>query len=236
MLLSMLSQLRSEVRVICMACVVCEQPLQQENDICPECIELLQKTSRLFDRTLMLHSREWHKMRVLGSYEGLLAKLISKAKFGHRAELFVHLANLLGSHVQEHLISDSFTAPDLFNSNVLNSKLLMTSVPMPFWRKFRRGFNQSELIMQQLSKQLGNDTNDQLVQHTGSSRVQHFLNKQQRLSNRQHVFHCVGEVPKRVIVVDDVITTGATMSAICQRLKAGGAEYIEVWALALTPK
>lgn len=209
-----------------MACVVCEQPLRQQNEICPECVELLAKTSRLYDPTLTLYSRDWHKMRVLGSYEGLLATLISRAKFGARPELLIHLTDLLSHHLQNSELSGLSTI----------ANLPMTSVPLPFGRRFHRGFNQSELIMQRLGKQLGNDINHQMLFYKGTSRVQHLLNKQQRISNRQHVFCSKGKIPKRLIVVDDIITTGATMAAVCQQLKAAGAEYIEVWALALTPK
>ncbi|MEL0034844.1 MAG: hypothetical protein VW882_00370, partial [Gammaproteobacteria bacterium] len=55
--------LTDELRSIIMACVVCHQPLEQAQEICPDCVQLLCKTSRLFDTDLQLFSRDWHKMR-----------------------------------------------------------------------------------------------------------------------------------------------------------------------------
>lgn len=213
--------LTDELRSIIMACVVCHQPLEQAQEICPDCVQLLCKTSRLFDTDLQLFSRDWHKMRVLGAYQGLLATLISQGKFSARPELLIHLTRIFANHLRQ-------TDP--------SARLPMISVPMSIWRKLYRGYNQADIIVEQLSRVLDNPIISGVIKHSGSLRTQHKLTKIQRHAQSRQRYVLQGRVPRRVVVVDDVITTGATMSTICRQLKAAGAEYIEVWALALTCK
>lgn len=210
-----------ELRSIIMACVVCHQPLEQAQEICPDCVQLLRKTSRLFDTDLQLFSRDWHKMRVLGAYQGLLATLITQGKFSARPELLIHLTRLFANHLRQ-------TVP--------SAGLPMISVPMSILRKLYRGYNQADIIVEQLSRALDNPITSGVINHSGTLHTQHKLTKTQRHAQSHQRYVLQGPAPRRLIVVDDVITTGATMSTICRQLKAAGAEYIEVWALALTCK
>ena len=212
---------RDALRPILLSCVVCQQPLMQQERICPDCVDLLAKTSRLFDPTLQLFSRDWHRTRVLGAYDGLLAQLISQGKFSARPELLVHLSRLF--------------ANQLLTTSAVDD-MPIVAVPMSRWQRIRRGYNQVDLITEQLSIHMGLPLLPNLVRHTGMSKTQHLLTKAARQKNRQKAFYCHSKAPHRLVLVDDVITTGATMAAICRHLKAAGATYIEVWALALTAK
>ena len=203
------------------ACSVCQQSCWQGPAICPDCQTILQRTSRCGEPSLQVFSRHWHKLRVLGAYEGLLGQLISQGKFNAQPHIFKHLAAL-------------FSAP--LAEIICPADAVLVAVPMHWTRRLRRGFNQADIIASELSKTLGLVYQPELISHTGDPRVQHRLNRAERLRSRRSAFKLTGAVPERVFIVDDIVTTGATASAICQLLKAAGTTYIEVWALALTTK
>lgn len=110
-------------------------------------------------------------------------------------------------------------------------------VPVPLhWRKqWQRGFNQSFEIAQVLSRQL--DLPIYQATKSRDSTAQKNLNRKQRLANLTQGFH-VGDCMqgKRLLIVDDVVTTGATANALSQCLYKNGAKSVDVFALARTPK
>ena len=66
--------------------------------------------------------------------------------------------------------------------------------------------------------------------------AQSSLNAQQRARNLSGAFKLKGAVKgKRIAIIDDVMTTGATGEAIARALKAAGAEDVQLWCLARTP-
>ena len=201
-------------------CLICHQSYDKYPLICPDCVDLLQRTSRLHDPNLQVFSHDWHKMRVLGAYTNLLADLISQGKFNGQPELIKHLAALLAKQIKLTMdTSDGVVIP----------------TPMACHRKIRRGYNQADIIACEISRSMTLDVTAKTIRHTGDNRVQHNLSRKERLSSRHKSFQITASVPECVYVVDDVMTTGATASAICRHLKAAGARYIEVWVLALTP-
>ena len=202
-------------------CTVCQQSYWHTPAICPDCRILLQRSSRCGEPSLQVFSRDWNKLRVLGAYEGLLAQLISQGKFNAQPHIFKQLTGLFSEQLAE----------------IINpSDGVLVAVPMYWTRRLRRGFNQAEIMASELSSTLGLDYQPGLLTHTGDPRVQHTLNRRQRLRSRRSAFSLIGTAPERVFIVDDIVTTGATASAICQLLKAAGTRYIEVLALALTTK
>lgn len=98
----------------------------------------------------------------------------------------------------------------------------------------KRGFNQAQQLADSIAAQISLPVDNRLLA-TRTHSAQKSLNAAQRHQNLRGVFHFPGQAPKHCVIVDDVITTGATVSAVTQQLKQRGSEQISVLCLARTP-
>jgi ComF family protein len=108
-------------------------------------------------------------------------------------------------------------------------------VPLHPARQREREFNQAERLAAHLALALGIPLRTDLVRRTRSTRPQASLDRGERARNVTDVFQLrSGSRPgrERWVVVDDVLTTGATTSAVSAALRRGGAREIVVWTLA----
>jgi len=114
-----------------------------------------------------------------------------------------------------------------------NRKLLLVAVPLHRTRRKSRGFNQAELIARAAVKKLPHElelaSNILIRQRDTVSQVG--LSREERIENMRGAFRVSDAARvkgRQVIVVDDVMTTGTTLSECARVLKRAGAE--EVWA------
>lgn len=117
---------------------------------------------------------------------------------------------------------------------------ILVPVPLHWQRLWRRGFNQSELLcrqMQAICPQLkACKTAPHMVKRIRSTVAQPGMNASQRAANLKGAFTVIKPCDNlRIAIVDDVLTTGATATAMASALAAAGASHIEVWCLARTP-
>lgn len=98
----------------------------------------------------------------------------------------------------------------------------------------QRGFNQAQQLADSIAVHSGLAVDHRLVA-TRTHAAQKSLNAAQRRQNLRGVFHFPGPAPKHCAIVDDVVTTGATVCAVAQQLKQRGSEQISVLCLARTP-
>lgn len=108
----------------------------------------------------------------------------------------------------------------------------LVSVPIHSAKFFKRGFNQSELLSSSLSKYWGLPVSDGLIKKKETI-SQSYLNRKEREFNLKDCFNWnpKKKVPKRVILVDDIATTGETLRSCARVLKSVGVESIEAWTL-----
>lgn len=111
-----------------------------------------------------------------------------------------------------------------------------TVVPVPLHRiKFnRRGYNQSELVAAEISKSLNLITATNLIIKAKPTKDQAGLEDKKRTENLKGAFACPKPEAvsgKKILLFDDVYTTGATMNECARVLKQAGAT--EVWGLAI---
>jgi len=98
-------------------------------------------------------------------------------------------------------------------------------VPVPAFRKMRRGFDQSLQLAEGVSGVLGVPVVRALVRLDGREQAGRSGHERRRL--RMDAFGlCATSPPKRVLVVDDVLTTGATLHSVARVLKKGGTEQV----------
>lgn len=91
----------------------------------------------------------------------------------------------------------------------------------------RRGFDHAEVIARSAARLLGLDA-ARLLQRPDPGRDQVGLSRSQRLENQGGRFDAVRQIGGVVLLVDDLITTGATATACARALRAAGAEAVEV--------
>lgn len=108
-------------------------------------------------------------------------------------------------------------------------------VPVPLYRtrERERGYNQSALLARELGGRLGISVVEDAVVRTRATAPQVGLDAHSRKTNVKDAFQCVNTklAGRRVLLVDDVFTTGATLEATCAALRKEGAAV--VWGLTL---
>jgi len=119
-----------------------------------------------------------------------------------------------------------------FPEVVFDSTWVLTPIPLHKQRQNIRGFNQSELLGKLYSHKLKVGFEPNLLQKSINTKAQVGLKREQRHENVKGVFEAKTSVKdKKIVVFDDVWTTGATIKNAAQSLKRSGAQ--EVWGLTL---
>jgi ComF family protein len=112
---------------------------------------------------------------------------------------------------------------------------LLIPIPIHWTKLLRRGFNQAQVLSQQLTQHTSIPT-QLLLKRPLRLHDQKALRRQQRLKNLKRAFVCDGNLEGRhVAVIDDVITTCSTVMCATEALQRAGAGQVDVWALARTP-
>ncbi|MDZ7842497.1 MAG: ComF family protein [Gammaproteobacteria bacterium] len=109
---------------------------------------------------------------------------------------------------------------------------VLVPVPLHWRRQFQRGFNQSVEIARPVSRILGVPIETGLVKRTAYTPPQVGLGPATRRRNLRRAFKTTGAtMPASVAIVDDVITSGATVAEVARCLRRAGVETVFVWAL-----
>lgn len=195
-------------------CSVCSLPLYTgDASVCGEC----QKQPPAFDKVIAGFS-----------FESPVGHFINQFKHRGKLDSVSLMVDTLISRIDSTSWSDSSgsdSTPDL-----------ITSVPLHWSTLLRRGFNQSEIIARLLANKTGLPYRAVVGKRVRTSKQQ-ALSRRERLNNLRQVFDlCADVAGKHIVVVDDVVTTGATAETLARLLKKVGARRVDVWALARTPK
>ena len=110
---------------------------------------------------------------------------------------------------------------------------VLCPVPCTWFRRHRRGYNQAELLALSAGRSLGLPVAS-LLRRCGDRGAQTGRSRSERLAARTGTFAVRrwARMSRRVILVDDVATTGATLDACAAALKAVGAVRVEAWVVA----
>jgi len=108
-------------------------------------------------------------------------------------------------------------------------------MPLHPSRLQERGFNQSLEIARIISKRLKIKVNSQAVSRIKQSPPQASLPLKERVKNMKGAFTCNEDFSElRIALLDDVMTTGASLNALAKAVKAKGATHVECWLIART--
>jgi len=154
---------------------------------------------------------------VATKYSGIIKESIHSFKYDGNRDLLPPLGKILIKK---------------FSNIKISGQITITSVPLHRVRKNTRGFNQSELLAKYLAKEIGAPYQD-LLKRVKSTESQIQFRKDERIKNLIGAFKTkvknlqVG----KIILVDDVCTSGATLEACAKELRRAGAR--EIWGLVL---
>jgi ComF family protein len=147
----------------------------------------------------------------VGIHEGPLREAVLKLKFSGRLSLVEPLSRLLAEQVRPRLPEWSPTG--------------LVGVPVHWRRRLARGFNQSEILAASAGRALGVPVLGRTLARTGHRRPQVGLTGAERRENLRGAFRVERPFPagSRLLLVDDVRTTGATLLECARTLRAAGA-------------
>lgn len=219
-------------------CPACGAPLMRSDALCPSCFAQLQPITRPFcpvlgtpfaaplgDGTVSAEALAdpppFGRARAAVVYGALSSALVARLKYGDRPELAQLCARLMATAGAEFW-------PD---------RPLLVPVPLHPSRFRARRYNQSLLLAQVLAEALGLDMDPHLVRRHRRTRQQVGLSGTARARNVQGAFALHRDAlarlkGRKVVVIDDVYTTGATVKAVARVLRRGGAETVDVLTFA----
>ncbi len=219
-------------------CLSCDAPVATADALCASCFRKLRPiTAPLcpvlgipFEVSLGPEARSaeaiadpppFDRARAAVVYNDVARSLVSKLKYGDRPELARFCARLMAQGGHELLAADAVLVP----------------VPLHRTRQFSRRYNQSTELARALGKLTGLAVDPLLVSRKKNTRQQVGLSGDARQRNVAGAFmphpDAIARLKgRRVVIVDDVVTTGSTVKAVTRALKAGGAEKIDVLSFA----
>lgn len=188
-------------------CSVCGRPLELGYipDKCPECIN---------------HPHYFVKAISPLEYSGIIRDAIHKYKYNKKHYMY----KLFGPFLVQAIKEDGLEGIDL-----------IVPVPLHSSKMSERGFNQSELLGKYISKKLNIPLDSKNLVRFKKTAVQNKLDKAERKKNVRNAFKAVdGEAfrGKRILLIDDVFTTGATVDECSKVLLKEGAKDVFVLTIA----
>jgi ComF family protein len=175
----------------------------------------------------LTHNQCRTKFSAEGNFTGVVFNPIAKKliyKFKNKPYL-TGLASFMTNLMYEKLIQDEQFV------NILKQKPILVPIPITRNTEKKRGYNQSKTLAKHLAKKFDLELLDSLIR-IKETKPQTGLSKKERRENVANAFFLNPSsiIPKTILLVDDVLSSGATMNEAAKVLKSGGTT--EIWALA----
>jgi ComF family protein len=196
------------------ACARCALPLATSAARCGECLDREPPFDAAFAPYLYGHPFDL---------------LLTKLKFGHSLAAGRVLAELWISSLRTALADATLGAlPDA-----------IVPVPLHAARLRERGYNQALELAKPIAREFGIALAPDLLRRTRATSPQSDLDASARRKNLRRAFAVEtprSEAPAHIVLLDDVMTTGATLRECARTLKRAGIARVDVWALARAPR
>lgn len=210
-------------------CPVCHNILQGTGDFCPSCRKKLHyiqeprckkcgkalgRPEQEYCRDCMRFPHSFDRGAAVFAYDKIMQHSIAMFKYHNRREYAEVYAEEMYRRYRRFL---QLCAPDV-----------ILPVPVHALKKRQRGFNQAELVARELGKKTGILVDTGYLVRIQKTTPQKELSRQQRKANLRKAFDIreKGVSYERVLLIDDIYTTGATMDAISDILKENGVKKV----------
>ncbi|MFH1283545.1 MAG: ComF family protein [bacterium] len=214
-------------------CRICKSP--NERFVCQKCLELLPYISEPYCQRCAVGLRYGGEfcinceksrffvefIRAAFSYEGVVRRLILEFKYQKKIYIGKFLANLVCDYMERN--------------NIRFPIDLIMPVPLHNVTFRERGFNQSEVVGDIVSKYLGLPLKTDVVRRIRKTKPQYLLNREARKSNLANAFVVEdyrSVKNKNVLLIDDIATSLSTFNEVARVLKEAGAADIFGLAIA----
>ena len=190
-----------------------------ENYICNNCYENIKKIKKCVINEY--NNRNFSKHLYIFRYEGIIRNKIIEYKFEDKGYLYKMFAKII--------LSDKKTC------NFIKKYDVIIPVPISKKRKKKRGYNQSELVANELAQKLNQDIWTDIIIKKKDNKPQSELNKLERIKNVEDIYEINKPIEvkiKKVLLLDDIYTTGSTVNEIARKLKQNQTQEIGVITLA----
>jgi len=192
-------------------CAVCGEPFEvpvDENTVCNEC---------------MMNPPVFRRARSAMIYDDISKSLLLGFKHGDKLHLLSALASWMQKAGREIIGTAGFIVP----------------VPLHRWRLLRRRYNQAALLANALGRSSGKEVIADMLLRSRNTPVQGNMSREERRKNVAGAFtinprHADKAKGKTFVIVDDVLTTGATVNECGRVLLKAGAAAVDVLTLART--
>lgn len=207
-------------------CVPCERELPWLIDQCDRCA-LPMPMSGLTCGACNRHPPAFNEVIAPWLYDFPIDALVTRFKHQGKWPLGRLLAELLGETLQ-HRFNDGLRRPDC-----------LIPVPLAKKRLRQRGFNQAAMLANWLGARLGLPVEERVIRRVKETPSQQGLDAKARRRNLASAFalkDATAIIGKHLALIDDVLTTGSTANALAELLLKAGAQSVDVYCLARTPK
>lgn len=189
--------------------------------LCKKCQKVLENQSKFVIDENQDFNQNFNKHLYIFKYEGIIRSMILNYKFNEKSYLYITFVNFL-------LKNEKFF-------KILKSYDTIIPVPISSERKNERGYNQSELLAKELAKKLNIECVKNCLIKNKNIIEQSKLNKEERQKNIQGVYILKNKeklINKKLLLIDDIYTTGSTVNECCKILKQANPRKIDVLTIA----
>lgn len=212
-------------------CFACDQGLAKgEEEVCSACMLELPRTYYHTDSENALMNRLQGRVPLqfaaaffLFRKSGKVQRLLHQLKYNNHPEIGDTLGQVYGHDLREYYFDQKVD--------------VIIPVPLHASRKRKRGYNQSAEFGKGLSKSLEKPCREDVLVRITKTETQTKKTKLKRWQNVKEVFHVVRPdelYQQNVLLVDDVITTGATIEACAKMLLEAGCKSVSIASIAYT--
>lgn len=221
-------------------CLCCGNPVQFGQDLCIACQKKLKRISApycvfcgtsLHDCTCPRREHAYTEVAAPFYYEAAARDILLQLKYGGKEDGAKFLAGEMGTTLRERYFGIHFD--------------VLTCVPTSGDRIVRRGYNQAQSLAEHLREDpesgflMGTERDYALLRKRPTGKMQHFLGASGRRANIRNAFQLRSGRDirgKTILLIDDIVTTGATAQECAAVLKLEGAGEVYVGCAAITRK
>lgn len=212
-------------------CAACgSDVLNEETALCMQCLHQLPVTNFNLHANNPVEKIFWGKLSITAatSYchftkQSLIQNILHQAKYKNNQQAAIFMGNLLGT--------------SLIQSNRFNTIDAIVPLPLFAARLKKRGYNQATLISKGIAAQTGKPIIETAVTRLSATETQTHKNRVERWQNMQGRFMVTNAAVlenKHILLVDDVVTTGATLEACGQELLTIKGTQLSIATIAYT--